>query len=594
MVKTVYNDYIDPVLMSVLSNRMDGIVREMSNTLLRAAHSTVIAIARDFSCAIVTKDNRLLAAAEGLPIHIFGADLMCQAMTRLHPDLAEGDAFIHNDPYLGGSHPADQTILVPVFIDGKHLFTTCVKAHQADIGNAIPTTYHVTARDVYEEGGVIFPCMKLQSKEKMNNDIVRLGMTRIRVPQQWYGDLLAAVGAARVGERRLKELCAKYGAATIKHFIEAWFDYSEQRAIKAIAALPTGTIESEGSLDPIPPAITDPLPIRVKVDINPVDAMITVDLRDNIDCLPCGINMSEACAISSAMIGVFNCLSADLPKNAGSFKRIRVHIREGSAVGKVKHPHSASVATTAIPNAVINLIQTAIAKLGYGFGLAVGGQASAAGTSVVSGTDFRYDDAPYVTQLMLLAGGGPASPVADGWANYVGAVVNGLTYRDSVELTELKVPLLVNYMRLRVDSGGAGYRRGGLALEVEHGPRQGSMTVFGGGTETPAKGVHGGYDGSLSVTTHTKKEGSTTNLPCSMVTICSGETVSSIEASSGGYGAPYRREPERVLNDVLNHAVTIEAARKIYQVVLEGRIEDESLTIDEAATKELRNSYCGS
>ena len=115
----------------MLANRFDAIVREMSNTLLRSARSGVIAGARDFSCTIVTADNRLLTADQGIPVHIFGSHLQTAAMCELHDDLAEGDAFLHNDPYLGNTHAADHTILIPVFVDGVHLFTTCAKSHQA-------------------------------------------------------------------------------------------------------------------------------------------------------------------------------------------------------------------------------------------------------------------------------------------------------------------------------------------------------------------------------------------------------------------------------------------------------------------------------
>src|SRR5512139_1271469 len=160
----------DPVLAAVLANRLDGIVREMTNTLLRSARSALINTGRDFSCAITTGDNRLLAVAEGLPVHTFGSHLQTAAMTRLHPDLARGNAFLHNDPYLGNTHPADQTVLVPVFIDGRHRFTACAKAHQADIGNSIPSTYHFGARDVYEEGSVIFPCVRVQRNFKLLDD----------------------------------------------------------------------------------------------------------------------------------------------------------------------------------------------------------------------------------------------------------------------------------------------------------------------------------------------------------------------------------------------------------------------------------------
>src|ERR1700722_10516900 len=212
---------LDPVTLAVMANRIDGIVREMSNTLQRAGRSAVINSARDFSCAITTADNQLFSSAEGLPVHIFGSHLQSKAMCDLHADLAEGDAFLHNDPYLGNTHPADHTILVPVFFEGEHLFTACAKAHQADIGNSIPTTYHAAAKDVYEEGSLIFPCVRVQRNYLMNEDIVRMCRSRIRVPEQWYGDFLAGIGAARIGERRLKAFCAKYGKAAVKTFVEA-------------------------------------------------------------------------------------------------------------------------------------------------------------------------------------------------------------------------------------------------------------------------------------------------------------------------------------------------------------------------------------
>ena len=113
----------DPVLLAVLSNRFDTIVREMENTLLRTGRSAILNMARDFSCALITADNRLVASAEGLPVHVIGMEFLSQAMTDLHPDLEEGDAYLHNDPYLGNTHPADHVILVPVFLEAKHVFT---------------------------------------------------------------------------------------------------------------------------------------------------------------------------------------------------------------------------------------------------------------------------------------------------------------------------------------------------------------------------------------------------------------------------------------------------------------------------------------
>ena len=194
---------IDGASLAIMQKRFEGVTRKMANTLLRTARSGVINTARDFSCVIVTADCELLGAADSYPIHVTGgADMMARAMKEMHPNLKPGDAFLHNSPYHGNSHAADHTILVPVFDDGGiHRFTVLAKAHQADCGNSLPTTYMGKARDVYEEGALIFPAVRIQSDFKDVLDIINMCMMRIRVPEQWRGDYLATVGAARIGER---------------------------------------------------------------------------------------------------------------------------------------------------------------------------------------------------------------------------------------------------------------------------------------------------------------------------------------------------------------------------------------------------------
>ena len=148
--------------LALLNNRFEGIGRAMTNTLLRTARSTILNTARDFSCCILTADHEMLAMAESLPIHVMsGPDLMAKCMAEFFPELKQGDAFLHNSPYHGNSHAADWCVLVPI-VDhtGRHRFTVMTKAHLADCGNAIPTTYSAGARDVYEEGALIFPCVK--------------------------------------------------------------------------------------------------------------------------------------------------------------------------------------------------------------------------------------------------------------------------------------------------------------------------------------------------------------------------------------------------------------------------------------------------
>lgn len=583
---------IDPMHLSIMANRVDGIVREMTNTLLRAARSAVIASARDMSCAIVTADNQLLATAEGLPVHIFGSHLQTISMQQLHADLAPGDAFLHNDPYMGNVHPADHTILVPVFVEGEHMFTVVAKAHQADIGNAAPTTYSPYAKDVYEEGALIFPCVHVQRDYKMVDDIIRMCRKRIRVPDQWYGDFLAMVGSARVGERRLGEFCKKYGKEKVKAFIAQWIDYSEKRAIQAIKKLPKGRIEHTGAHDPIQ-GYPEGIPIKCSIEIDPDAGMIEIDLRDNIDCLDNGFNVCEACTINNVIAGVMNCLDPDIPRCAGIFRRINVLVRDGAVVGRTSFPHSASIATTNVGDRLVNLTQSALAKLGSGYGMAEGGVGMGAGWAVVSGKDFRRNGEGYINQLFLGGNGGPASPTADGWLTYGIPVAAGLIYRDSVELVEIKHPLHVKSVQYHPGTSAPGQFRGAPGVELIYGPKKDLMTVAipCDGQMYPPKGVNGGHDSSGARTFKIDRAGKEERLPgVTQITLEPGEWLRGIENSGGGYGNPWERDPERVLYDVAERWETLERAEAIYGVMLAVADTPLGYVVDAAATSARRDS----
>ena len=582
---------MDPVLMAVLANRLNAIVREMTNTLLRTARSAVLAVVRDFSCSIVTGDNRLLCPGEGVPVHIFGSSLQTQAMCDIHEDIAPGDAFLHNDPYLGNTHPADHMYMVPVFIDGQHLFTTCAKAHQADCGNSIPSTYHAYARDIYEEGALIFPCVRVQKDYADVDDIIRMCRRRIRVPEQWYGDYLATMGAARIGERRLTELVERYGMETIKQFIADWFAYSERRTIEAIKKLPKGRLENVSVYDPLPPVLPESLPIKVVVDVDPEAGRIEIDLTDNEDNKDFGLNESVACATSNAMCGVFNCIDPEIPHNAGSFKRISVKLREGCLAGIPKFPHSCSMATTNIADRIVNATQAAFAQIGDGHGLAEGAMGMGAGAAVISGKDWRFGDAPYINQEWLIANGGPGTPSTDGWLNYGLPVAGGLIYRGSIEVEESKHPILIKHLRVVQGGGGAGKFRGAPGNEVVYGPRHDPMTVIAScdAQHNPPQGVRGGKAGPPAQTYKVHKDGSEEKLPG--VVECQlepGEWVRGIDAGGGGYGDPLERDPQRVCKDVLEKWETVERAQDIYGVVFSGAVGDESLSVDDTATAKRR------
>ena len=586
---------LDPIVISVLANRLDSIVREMTNTLFRTGRSAILNTAKDFSCSIVTADDQLLSSADGLPIHVLGGGRQTESMREFHPDLKEGDAFLHNDPYLGNTHTADHTILVPVFV-GEHLFTVAAKAHQADCGNSDPSTYMPFAKDIYQEGGLNFPCVRIQRGYQDVDDIIRMCRRRIRVPEVWYGDYLAALGAARIGERRLKALVERYGAETIATFVREWLDYSERRMSNAIRSLPAGRLTAEGRHDALP-GLPDGIPVKVVVEVKPAEGIIEVDVRDNIDCVPVGVNLSQTCATAGALIGVLNCIDPSVPRNEGSFRRIRILLRENCVVGIPRFPASTSMATSNVANRLINATQRAFSMLGEGFGLAEGAASMGAGFGVVSGVDKRRGGAPYVNQLVIGNNGGPGTPTCDGWVTYCMPDAAASVMIDSAEIIEQKYPLVIRSLRLIADTGGAGRFRGGPASEIVYGPLHDSMTVayFAEMHEDPPKGTRGGGAGRRSAVSKITRDGREHPLPpIGLVELQPGECIRGLESGGGGYGDPLQRDIARVRHDVLEGWVSADHARTTYGVVVAGRRDDASLQVDATATVALRRELAAS
>jgi N-methylhydantoinase B len=578
---------IDGVQLALVNSRLEGVVRKMANTLLRTGRSGVLNTARDFSCCIVTAGNELLTAAESLPIHVLsGPDLMARSMKEFHPDLQRGDAFLHNSPYHGCSHPADHTLLVPIVDDdGRHRFTVQAKAHQADVGNSIPTTYHGRARDVYEEGALIFAATQIQHNYKDIDDIIRMCRMRIRVPDQWWGDYLAMVGAARIGERELLAIGREAGWDALEDHASAWFDYSEARMALALAQLPNATAVRSSTHDPLPGFPQAGIKITAKVAIDSNGRRVTIDLTDNPDAMPCGLNLSEACARTGAMLGVFNSIDHTVPKNAGSMRRIEIRLRENCVAGIPVHPSSCSAATTNIADRVANAVQAAIADVADGFGMAECGASTAPAAGVISGIDPRNGH-PFVNQVFLGRTCGAAGPSADAWQT-IGHVGNaGMCYVDSVELDELRHPLYVKARGFLNDTEGAGRFNGARVGFAIYGPRNCALDVVynSDGNINGPQGVRGGRDGARSHQYKLDRAGNQVIIPqFGRVTLEDGELIYSFSCGGGGYGPPYERNVDAVLHDIAMGFVGRERAYEIYGVVF-----DEQNGVNAVATTQRR------
>jgi len=583
----------DPVLMAVLANRFESIIREMTNMVMKASRSSLIKNARDMSCGILTYDHRLVSVEEALPIHVTALELTTQPITRYFNDIREGDAFLNNSPYLGGTHHADLTLCVPVFHDGEPLFWTLARSHHVDMGAPEPTTYLPRAASIYEEG-MHFPCVRIQENFEDKADIIRMGLHKIRVSNIWYGDYRAQVSACRTGERRLKELVAAYGLDTIKAFIEVWMEYGRRRAIAAIRQLPSGTYTYEVRHDPVPGVSEEGIPIRVVTTVDAEEGLITVDVRDNPDCVPGGLNLSEACAVASCRIGVFYNIDSTIPHNHGSAGRIIPLLRDNCVVGRAAHPIGTSCATSNVNERLANAVQCSFAQIGEPYGMAEGGGNFSAALGVVSGVDTRWrEPVPYITQLMLGLSGGPGLHGHDGWLTYECSVGFGIMVIDSIEVDEAMYPVLIEERRIAEDSMGYGQWNGAPAIKGSYRSLSGDMVVAycGDGGTFPARGVLGGRAGATCGSWKKHANGEVERLPdFHQETFRHDESVLFRSCAGGGYGDPRRRDPERVVLDVNRQWLTPDAARSVFGVAVTRAENGVDYIVDRAATAALRSA----
>ena len=439
------------------------------------------------------------------------------------------------------------------------------------------------AKDVYAEGALIFPAVKVQENYDHVMDIIRMCQMRIRVPDQWWGDYLATVGAARVGERELLALGSEIGWDRLETYTQQWFDYSERRMMDVIRAMPKGRVTRKSTHDPFPATPLDGVTITATVEVKPDEAMIEVDMTDNPDSMENGLNLSEACALSAPMLAIFNSIDHTVPKNEGSFRRIRVHLRDGCIAGRPRHPTSCSAATTNIADRVANPVQAALAELAEGLGQAETGALLPPSCGVVSGV---HHGKPFVNEVYLGCTGGAGSPTQDGWLTILHAGNAGMCYQDSIEVDELRHPIFVHQRRLMPNTEGPGRFRGALGAYSEFAPVDCDMTVayISDGNINPAQGTRGGMAGGCSAQYRKRPDGSLEPLPaCAEVLIKADERMVSISAGGGGYGPPHEREIERVVHDVREGWISRERAAEIYGVVLNAE-----LRLDHVATQHRR------
>ena len=575
---------LDPILFSVVLGRLNNIVNEMAVVLERSACTSVLALCRDFSCALYDVDCRQLCMYDALPSQTASLNLVLEEIARsFEGEIEDGDVFACNDPYRFNSHIGDLVTATPVFVDGVHVFWSVSKGHQMDTGAYVASSVTASARDVYQEG-IRIPPLKIYSRGKPRKDVLDFYLTNVRYRDLVYGDLLAQIGSIQTGRERVLELVSDYSITSVTSYIEAILDYADRRMGDEITAIPDGDYYGEGWVDSDGYEQFD-IPIKVKVTV--AGDQVSVDCTGSGPQGEGGVNGSLATSFAAAKIPFMLYIDPDIPHNDGCLKHIDVHAPQGS-IANATFPAATSAATIVPSDAIQDAVNKAMAS-------AIPGRVPAGGArcgnvAQLTGVDNVTGEQWGLMEFNNTVGSG-ACHGADGWPLYESVGCAGGLKIQAIEEMELLYPLLVEQMEIETDSMGFGEWNGGPGVRLVARPTRGDMEciTFGDGYNNPPHGVLGGTaaigggmyieapDGSrrfLSSTAH--------------VAVSADEKMVGVASGGGGYGNPLDRDIELVRTEVRDGFISREAARDEYGVVVSDDVDPQ---IDVAATDALRAEH---
>jgi N-methylhydantoinase B len=531
---------VDPAELEVFKNLFHSVAEEMGAALRRSAFSPNIKERRDYSCAVFDGKGRVVAMGDHMPVHL-GSMPMSVAAARLALKLGQGDIALLNDPYAGGTHLPDITLVMPVVPTGVYppghspgrreppLFYLANRAHHSDIGGAYPASMGLT-EEIYQEG-LRIPPVVLAHGGKVQRDMLSLLLANVRTPREREGDLLAQVAACRLGERRLGELAQKYGARRTGFYLEALQRYSAQLMREALGRIPEGVYRAEDSLD------DDGFsgrPVRLRVAIQIRRRQATVDFDGTSPACRGSVNAVLA-VTTSAVFYVFRCLLGEnVPACAGLMEPIKVRAPEGSVVN-AQAPAAVAAGNVETSQRIVDVLLRALAQaLPHRIPAASSGtmnNLSFGGIDPCSSQPFAY----YET----IAGGMGARPRADGLSGVHTHMTNSLN--TPIEALESSYPVRVRSYSLRRGSGGTGRYRGGdgVIREIEF-LTDVRGSILSDRRIVPPYGLSGGKPGRVG-RNELRAKGRVAKLPSKTGFIAPAGSVLRIETpGGGGWG---RQEP---------------------------------------------------
>lgn len=576
------NNRIDYILVSVLQRRFKSITEEMGLTLLRTTRSPILNEARDFVTGLYDAKGRMLEQTEYIPVLAFAVSGVCKYIFEYFgDDIHPGDVILHNDVFTHGNQNNDVAVFKPVFHGDALVAWAACKGHQADIGGAVAGGYNPEAREVWQEA-LRIPPVKVYEKGKLRKDVWDMIFANIRFPIV-EEDIKAEIGGCVVGERGITALIERYSLDVFNTHVEYLFDSTEKMVRNEIREIPDGTYHGESIV--FYDGVTEGSQMKINLNIIVDGTDITFDFTGSSPQTPGFVNAPYAATASAVLLTFLMLINPDIPHNEGIVRPIKIINPEGSFLN-AKYP-----AATTFGNSITGPTSDAIFKA---FANALPKMVSAGWNRFLGFTLTGFDpkkDKPYVDILFLsLKGGSGATYLCDGY-DHIGLIncAGGILAQD-YEMFEIHDPHYLIKHEYMIDSAGAGKWRGGLGVETEFRIDGTNVTgiAFGDGIEKGAEafGLFGGKKGTLNRIELQYPDGRISAAKSKEIIrdIPRGTIFYQRAAGGGGYGSPYERPVQKVLQDVINGMVSIEKARDDYGVV----IKPETMTIDKMATERLR------
>lgn len=552
---------LDPVTLAVLKGRLEQIADEMDATLFRTAFNPIIAEARDASHGLyhAQTGETLVQGKAGLPIFVGAMAFAVKAVIEKsgrQGDLADGDVYIFNDPYEGGTHLSDFKLVRPFFRNGRVFCWLASVGHWHDVGGNVPGNYNPVATECFQEG-MLIPPVKLFARGEVRSDVIDIVTANSRLPNSVYGDLNGQINALDLGVRRLTALLDEFGDETVAAAMAELRARAAQLMRANIAELKDGTYSADDFLDN--DGIRDE-PLKIALDLRIEDDTMTFDFSRCSGACAGPVNISRSTTIAACYVALKHVFR-DVPANAGVLDPIRFVIPDGSLLAATRPKPVGGYTET-----ILRMIDTVFVALSQACPDRING--CAYGTiNALSLAGHRTDGRRWV-MFSFFGGGHGGHPEGDG-LNHGNAPISTATI-PPVEILEAAYPVLFTRWALRPDSGGAGRHRGGLGAiyEIELLEEQADVFLFGERGRFAPPGVLGGEPAALNRFSVIRRDGREEVPPMASkwvgVKLAKGERVRLETPGGGGYGLAKERPDAAIARDIENGYVTPEAARRAY------------------------------